>query len=84
MAWTIEFDEAAVKRLRKMAHDEANLRERVAPLADPRQTGKALKGGALGALWRHRVGECRILCNLQDGRLIVLIVEIRHRREVYR
>ncbi len=89
MAWTIEFDEAAVRRLGKMAPQEARrirdyLRDRIAPLADPRQAGKSLKGATLGALWRYRVGDYRIICDLQDNRLVVLVLEIGHRREVYR
>jgi len=86
LAWTIEFDEAAVRRLTKMAPREARrirdfLRDRIATLANPRQLGKSLKGARL---WRYRVGEYRILCELQDDRFVVLVVEIGHRREVYR
>jgi mRNA interferase RelE/StbE len=89
LAWTIEFDEAAVKRLRKLTPQDARrirdfLRDRVLPLPDPRQTGKALRGGLLGTLWRYRVGDFRILCDLQDERSVVLVVEIGHRKEVYR
>jgi len=89
LAWTIEFDEAAVRRLRKMAPREARrirdcLRDRIAPLADPRQTGKSSKGATLGTLLRYRVGDHRVICDLQDKRLVVLVVEIGHRREVYR
>ena len=89
MAWTIEFDEAAVRRFRKFPPQEAKrirdfLRDRVAPSTDPRRLGKSLKGGALGTLWRYRVGDFRVLCDLQDERRVLLVVEIGHRREVYR
>ncbi len=89
MVWTIEFDEAAVRRRRKMASQEArrirdDMRDRIAPFADPRQTGKSLKGATLGTLWRYRVGDTRVICDLQDNRLVVLAVEIGHRRELYR
>lgn len=60
------------------------LETRIATLEDPRQTGKALQGSTLGKLWRYRVGDYRIICELQDQRLVVLVVEIGHRREVYR
>ena len=89
MAWTIEFDESAVKRLRKMAASDAKrirdfMRDRIAPLDDPRAVGKALRGASLGDLWRYRVGDYRVLCDLRHDRLVVLVVEIGHRREVYR
>ena len=60
------------------------LDERVAGTADPRALGQALKGPMLGSYWRYRVGDYRILCDLQDGRLRVLVVEVGHRRKVYR
>ena len=56
---------------------------RVAPADDPRSIGKALSG-PLGGFWRYRVGDCRVICDIQDGALRVLVVEIGHRREVYR
>ena len=46
--------------------------QRIAPLTDPRATGKALTG-PLGGLWRYRVGDCRVVCDLQDGALRVLV-----------
>lgn len=57
--------------------------QRIAPLADARSTGKALVG-ALGGLWRYRVGDYRVICEIQDGALMILIVQIGNRREVYR
>lgn len=45
--------------------------------------GKALTG-PLGSFWRYRVGEYRVICDIQDGRLRVLVVQIGNRREVYR
>lgn len=57
---------------------------RVALLDDPRQIGQALQGNELGHLWRYRVGDFRVLCEIRDNRLVILVVEIGHRREVYR
>ena len=89
MAWTISYTETARKQLRKL--DKAIARrildfmdERVAPQADPRSTGKALTGPLLGAYWRYRVGDYRIICDIQDGALCVLLIEIGNRKEVYR
>ncbi|MGP6489480.1 type II toxin-antitoxin system RelE family toxin [Duffyella gerundensis] len=55
---------------------------RVAAAADPRQSGKPLKG-ELGEFWRYRVGDYRILCEIRDDELIILAATIGHRREVY-
>lgn len=88
-AWTIEFTDAARKDIKKLGHAEAKrirnfLRDRVAASSNPRQLGTALTGSQLGGLWRYRVGDYRIICELQDNRLVVLVIEIGHRREVYR
>ena len=89
MGWSIEFDDAAKKDLAKLDKQIARritgfLRERVAPLDDPRSLGHALKGSALGELWRYRVGDYRIICDIQDGKLRILVVAIGNRREIYR
>lgn len=89
MAWRIEFDAAAVKDLKKLDATAAQritsyLRKRVAPLDNPRNLGAALKGSKLGELWRYRVGDFRIICELRDRELVILAVSIGHRREIYR
>ena len=88
MVWTVEYTEAARKQLRKLDKQAARciidfMSERVAPLKDPRSTGKALTG-PLGGLWRYRVGDYRVICDIQDSALITLVVRIGNRREVYR
>ena len=57
--------------------------ERITPLDDPRSAGKALTG-PLGGFWRYRVGDCRVICDIQDGALRVLVVLIGNRKDVYR
>lgn len=57
--------------------------ERVVPLKDARSSGKALVG-ALGELWRYRVGDYRLICEIRDRELLVLVVQVGNRREVYR
>ena len=57
---------------------------RVAPLKDPRSQGKKLVGPKLGSYWRYRVGDLRLICDIRDEVVTVLVVEIGHRREVYR
>lgn len=56
--------------------------DEVAKLANPRSRGKMLIGNLLG-YWRYRVGDYRILCKIQDEALIIFVVEVGHRREVY-
>jgi addiction module toxin, RelE/StbE family len=51
--------------------------------SDPRTSGKALTGNLAG-LWRYRVGDYRIICDIQDAKLIVLALEIGHRRDIYK
>ena len=58
--------------------------ERVAALEDPRALGKRLAGSMLAGLWRYRVGDYRILSKIEDDRLVVLVVAVKHRREAYR
>lgn len=88
MAWTIDYADTAKGQLRKL--DKQTVRrildfmdERIAPAQDPRNTGKALSG-PLGGLWRYRVGDCRVICDIQDGALRVLVVQVGHRSGVYR
>lgn len=60
------------------------MRERVANMENPRSTGKALSGSVLSGLWRYRVGDYRILCNIEDEKIYILVVAIGHRRNVYK
>ena len=89
MAWTIEYTETARKQLRKLDKQTARrivdfMDERIAGQEDPRSTGKALTGPMLGAYWRYRVGDCRIICDIRDGALCILVIELGDRKEVYR
>jgi mRNA interferase RelE/StbE len=89
LAWTIELRASAEKQLGRLANRDAAriisfLEERLAAHENPRELGDALKGHALGGYWRYRVGDYRIICDIQDQRLVVLVIEIGHRREVYR
>ena len=87
MAWTVEVSEKAFRSLRKMDKQAARrIRDElseIAKLEDPRSRGKALTGNLAG-VWRYRVGDYRILCDIEDGRLVILVVDVAHRREVYK
>lgn len=89
MAWEIEISAKVAKQLETIATADARrirnfLAVRLAALDNPRMTGKPLQGSRLGELWRYRVGDYRLICNIQDNRLVVLVVQIGHRSEVYR
>ena len=89
MAWKVELDPAAERELGKIDPQHARrilafLHQRVAALDDPRSIGEALKGSKLGAFWKYRVGDYRIISSIEDGALRVLVVRIGNRREVYR
>ena len=89
MAWSLEFDPAAAKELRKLDRQVAQrivtfLRERVVSLDDPRSLGEALRGDALGEFWKYRLGDYRIISRIVDRRMLIVVVRLGHRREVYR
>ena len=89
MAWRIEFDDKAKKDLAALDKSIAKritvfLRERISLLDDPRSIGEALKGSRLGAFWKYRVGDYRIIASIEDGALCILVVRIGNRRDVYR
>ena len=88
MAWTIDYTDTAKTQLRKLDKQSAKrildfMDERVSDRNDPRTTGKAL-AGPLGGLWRYRVGDFRVICDIQDGAMRVLVVQLGNRRDVYR
>lgn len=87
MAWRIDFTRNADKAMRKLDKGVAarvfDELDEIAKLEDPRSRGKALTGNLAG-VWRYRVGDYRILCDINDGRLVILVVDVAHRREVYR
>ena len=85
--WQVEYDDHAIKQMKKLDRQaQADIfrymRERIATDADPRRFGKALHSDLKG-LWRYRVYDYRILCRIEDGRLVVLVVNVDHRRDVY-
>jgi mRNA interferase RelE/StbE len=89
LAWVVEFDPDAVKDLKKLDKQVqsriiAFLRTRLAPMANPRELGEALTGTSLGNYWKYRVGDWRIICDLQDERIVVRVLRVGNRREIYR
>jgi mRNA interferase RelE/StbE len=88
MAWNLELSPRAQQQLDKLDRTTARriskfLYERVGRLNDPRQLGEPLMG-TLRGFWRYRVGDYRIICTLERERLVVLVLRIGHRRDVYK
>ena len=89
MAWKVEISLLADRELSKLdpQHAQRILRflfERVARLDNPRSIGQALHGSRLGEFWKYRVGDYRLICKIEDDRLLVLVLRIGRRNEIYR
>jgi len=89
MAWRIEYSKEAEREIAKLDRPIAQriirfMGGRVAKLENPRSIGQALAGSKLGDYWKYRIGDYRIIADIQDGRLIVMVVRVGNRREVYR
>jgi len=89
MVWKIEVSPFADRELDKLDAQHCKrilkfLHERVAKLDDPRSIGKALQGPSLGDFWGYRVGDYRLICTIDDDRVVVLLLRVGHRREIYR
>lgn len=87
--YKIEIDPSAEKELGKLDPQTARrilvfLSDRLAALDNPRDIGEALKGSELGELWKYRIGDYRLICNIEDKKLQILVVKIGNRREVYK
>lgn len=89
MAWKIEVSPLADRELDKLDTQNSRrilkfLYERVANLDDPRSIGKAMQGPLLGDFWGYRVGDYRLICKIDDDRIVVLLLRVGHRKEIYR
>ena len=88
MVWRIEFDPRAVKELSKFDRPIQQriikgLRERIATLVDPRSIGEALRGEELGRFWKYLIGTYRVICDIRDEDIVILVIRIGDRKEVY-
>jgi mRNA interferase RelE/StbE len=88
LAWAIDYTKSAKNQLKKLHKPVAKrildfMDNRVAKQEDPRTLGKAFTG-SIGTLWRYRIGDYRIICEIQHSTVRILVVRIGHRREVYR
>lgn len=89
MAWRIEVSDTAAKQLAKLDKPVAKrirsfLHERLVPLDNPRSIGDSLKGSELGEFWRYRVGDWRLICKIEDRRIVITVLRLGNRRDVYK
>jgi len=87
LAWRIEFDEPAKKEFERLDRQvqiriRRFLRERILPSEDPRELGASLRGNLAG-LWKYRVGDYRIVAEIREAEILVLVVRIGHRSKIY-
>lgn len=85
--WAVEFDDRARRELRKLDAKIQQtilryMRNRIAGTEDPTRFGKPLRMNLAG-LWRYRVGDYRLICRFEEYRLVVLVLQVGHRRNVY-
>ncbi len=87
MTWTVEFDDAAAKELRKLDRQAQKdileyFRQRISTNDDPRRFGKSLSREFAG-MWRYRVRNYRMICQIENDHLIVLVLRVGHRKDIY-
>ena len=88
MKYTVVYSKQSIKELKKLDRSVAEfikswIEKNLVGCENPRMHGKALKGN-LATLWRYRIGDYRLVCDIRDNECIILAVAIGHRREVYR
>jgi mRNA interferase RelE/StbE len=89
MPYAVELSAEATRELGKLDAQQSKrilkfLHQRVAKLDDLRTLGEALRGSRFGELWKYRVGPYLLICKIEDDRLVVLVLRVGHRREIYR
>jgi mRNA interferase RelE/StbE len=87
MTYSVEYTSKALKQLKKMDRQTAAfiisyIEKNLVNCTDPRRYGKSLQGN-LKDKWRYRVGNYRILAKIEDHRIIIVILEVGHRRSIY-
>ena len=85
MVWRIEFDPRAVKELAIFDRPIQQrlvmvLRERISTLDDPQSIGEALRGEELGRFWKYRIGAYRVICDIRDEDIVILVIRIGDRK----
>ena len=89
MGWKVRISDRARKDLKKLDRKVATrvlrfFHERIEGENDPRSIGAALKGSELGEFWKYRIGDWRAVCSIQDDVVVVLVLTVQHRSQVYK
>lgn len=87
MSWSIAFIESAQKSFLKLDQTIQKriihfLEGQILSTQDPYRQGKALKG-KMKNLWRYRISDYRVICKIDNQKLVILVVDVGHRREIY-
>lgn len=87
MAWKVEFDTVAERDLDRLDPQHARrilkfLAQRIAKDEDPRRFGGPLRSNLAG-LWKYRIEDYRLICEIQDEKILVLVLHVGHRSTVY-
>ena len=89
MGWKVRLSNHALKDLRKLDRKAVTrvlrfFHERIEGGDDPRKIGAALKGSELGEFWKYRIGDWRAVCSIEDDTIVVLVLAVQHRSQVYK
>lgn len=88
MKYTIEYDEKVIKQLKKIDKHQREIllkwiKKNLENTKEPREKGKSLKGN-LGEYWRYRVGQYRIITSIDDEKILITVISVGHRKDIYR
>lgn len=88
MKYKVEYSRIALKQLKKMDKKIAAfiisfIEDKLVDCENPRAYGKALQAN-MNDKWRYRVGDYRILAKIEDEKVVIIVVEVGHRRDIYR
>jgi mRNA interferase RelE/StbE len=88
LAWRVEWEDEAVKELKKLDTKARRtivrfMRDKIATDEDPRRFGDPLRKDLKG-LWKYRIGPYRVICSIEDRQIVVLVVRVGHRKNIYK
>ncbi len=87
MSYSVQYSKQAIKELKKLDRFTRQMiyswiDKNLSDCEDPRQHGKALTANRKGQ-WRYRIGDYRLICDIQDDKLVILALTVGHRRDIY-
>lgn len=87
MSYNVQYSKQAIKELKKLDRFTRQMiyswiDKNLSDCEDPRQHGKALTANRKGQ-WRYRIGDYRLICDIQDDKLVILALTVGHRRDIY-